>query len=185
MAQIKTYGSGRQTEAQKIAAEERRRENEQTEEMERRKTLDAVAGAEIQKVAADIVLEKEKNIVPPDPAILLAHEEEKQKSRELDHARLDKLVADHKRGKKTFYTGMKMALGAAQKDMARYQDAARVAARLGVTNPITSGVMGVGESSGMIQNNVRFVEAVCKRFAKRYRAIGYISAEDFESPVGT
>ena len=95
------------------------------------------------------------------------------------------LMEDHKRGKRTFYTGMKMAFGAALRDMERSQETARIASRLGVTNPITSSVMGVGEASGVIQNKVKFIEAVCRRFAMRYRAIGHISAEDFESPVGT
>ncbi len=78
-----------------------------------------------------------------------------------------------------------MAIGAALKDMERSQETARIAIRLGVTNPITSGVMGVGQASGVIRDKVKFVEAVCKRFAIRYRAIGSISADDFESPVGT
>ena len=185
MTQIRTYGSGKQTEAQKIAAEERKRETAQIKETERQKTLRAAADAEVNKVAAEIVLEKEKTRVPPDQAILKAHAEAKKAQRDGDKARLEELVAEHKKGKRTFYTGMKMALGAAMKDMPRSQETARIASRLGVTNPITSGVMGVGEASGMIQDKIRFVEAVCKRFAVRYRAIGSISADDFESPVGT
>jgi hypothetical protein len=131
------------------------------------------------------VLEKEKNRIPPDVDILMKHEEAKKAQREADEARLVELVEEQKKGKKTFYTGMKMAFGAAMKDMERSQETARIASRLGVSNPITSSVMGIGQASGMIQDKVRFVEAVCKRFAIRYRAIGSISADDFESPVGT
>ena len=185
MTQIKTYGSGRQTEAQKIAAEERKRENKQIAETERQETLSAVADAEVNKIAAEIVLEKEKNIVPPDQALLAEHKEAKEAHRRADVARLEELMKDHKKGKKTFYAGTKMAFGAVMKDMERSQEAAQIASRLGVTSPITSTVMGVGEASGMIQDKVRLVEAVCKMFAKRYRAIGHISADDFESPVGT
>ena len=185
MTQIKTYRSDRKTEAQKIADEERKREKAQIKEAERRASLAAVADADIQKVAAEIVLEKEKKTTPPDPDILKKHEEEKKAQREADTERLTQLIADHIKGKRTFYTGMKMAFGAAMKDMERSQEAARLSVRLGVSNPITSGVMGVGQASGVIHDKVKFVEAVCKRFAVRYRAIGSISAEDFESPVGT
>ncbi len=185
MTQVKTYGSGRKTEAQKIADEERKREKAQKKEAERRASLAAVADADIQKVAADIVLEKEKKVVPPDTDELKAQVEEKGVQREADAAQLLELMEEHKKGKRTFYTGMKMAFGAALKDMERSQETARLAVKLGLTNPITSGVMGVGQASGVIQDKVRFVEAICKRFAIRYRAIGSISAEDFESPVGT
>ena len=185
MAQIKTYGPDKKTEAQKIADAERKKEREQKEEFDRRESLAAVADADIKKTAAEIVLEKEKNMVRPDQAISIAHAEAKKAQREEDEARLGELMEAHKKGKRTFYTGMKMALGAAMKDMERSQETARIASRLGVSNPITAGVMGVGEASGVIQDKVRFVEAVCKRFAVRYRAIGSISADDFESPVGT
>ena len=185
MAQIKTFGSGKISEAQRIADEERKRETAQIKVTERQETLAAVADADIQKIAAGIVLEKEKNMVRPDQAITMAHAEAKKAQRYRDETLLEELVAEHKKGKRTFYTGMKMALGAAMKDMERSQETARIASRLGVSNPITSGVMGVGNASGMIQDKVRFVEAICKRFAVRYRAIGSISAEDFESPIGT
>ena len=185
MAQVKTYGTGRKTEAQKIADEERKREKAQIAETERQTTLAAAADADIQKTAAEIVLEREKKVVPIDTAKVMAHEEEKKAQRVADTDRLTQLIADHIKGKRTFYTGMKMAFGAALKDRERSQEAARIAVRLGVTNPITSGVMGVGQASGVIQDRVKFVEAVCKRFAIRYRAIGSISADDFESPVGT
>ena len=182
MSQIKTHGTGIKSEAQKIADAERKKERGQKEEAERRASLAAVADADIQKEAAKIVLEKEKNRVPPDTT---KHEEEKKEQRVADTERLTQLIADHIKGKRTFYTGMKMAFGAALKDMERSQETARLAVRLGVTNPITSGVMGVGQASGVIRDKVRFVEAICKRFAIRYRAIGSISADDFESPVGT
>ena len=185
MAQKKTYSSGRKSKADKQWDDDLLREKKQTLAADRRASLAAVADADIQRVAADIVLEKEKNIVPPDQAILKEHAEAKKAQREADEARLEELMEEHKKGKKTFYGAMKMAFGAAMKDMERSQETARIASRLGVSNPITSGVMGVGQASGMIQDKVRFVEAVCKRFAIRYRAIGSISADDFESPVGT
>ncbi|GAF87063.1 unnamed protein product, partial [marine sediment metagenome] len=163
MTQIKTYRSERKTEAQKIAEEERKRETAQIKADERRASLAAAADADIQKEAAKIVLEKEKKRVPPDTDSIKLHEEEKKAQREADEARLEGLVQEHKKGKRTFYAGMKMAFGAAMKDMERSQEAARLSVRLGVSNPITSGVMGVGEGSGMIQDQVRFVEAVCKR----------------------
>lgn len=184
MAQIKTYSDGRKTAAQEIADEERRREKLQIAETERRATLAAAADADIRKVAAEIVLEKEKNIIPPDVDILQKHAEAKKAQRDADAALLLELMEDHKKGKAMFYRFMKSAIGVALRDMERSQETARVAARLGVTNPITSGVMGVGEASGVIQDRVRFVEAICERFAKRYRAIGSISGDDFESPVG-
>ncbi len=185
MTQIKTYSTGRKTEAQKIADEERKRETTQTEKTERRETLRAAADAEVSRVAAEIVLEKEKNRVPPDQAVLKKHAEAKKAQRDADKEHLAELVEAHKKGKRTFYTGMKMALGAALKDIERSQEAARLSVRLGVSNPITSSVMGVGQASGVIHDKVKFVEAICKRFAIRYRAIGSISADDFESPVGT
>jgi len=183
MAQIKTYG--RKTKAQDAADAERAEETKQRLDAERRATLATVADADIKRVAAEIVLEKEKNRIPPDGEILKKHAEAKKARLDADKERLDVLMKEHKKGKKTFYTGMKMAFGAAMKDMARSQETARIASRLGVSNPITSGVMMVGESTGVYQDKVRFVEAICKRFAVRYRAIGSISADDFESPVGT
>ena len=147
-------------------------------------SLKTRASEDIQREAAKIVLEKEKKTPPPDTSKARAHEEEKKAQREADEALLVELMEDHKRGRRTFYTGMKMAFGAALRDRERSQETARIASRLGLTNPITSSVMGIGEASGVIQDRVRFVEAVCKRFAVRYRAIGHISAEDFESPVG-
>lgn len=185
MPQITTYSRGKKGEAQKIADAERKKEKRQKEDAERRASLAAAADADIQKVAADIVLEKEKNIAPPDMSKVQAHEAEKKAQREVDMERLAELVAEHKKGKKTFYTGMKMAFGAALKDRERSVEAGRIAVRLGVSHPITSSVMGIGQASGVIQDKVKFVEAVCERFPKRYRAIGHISAEDFESPVGT
>ena len=184
MAQITTYGSGKKSKAQEIADAERAKEQRQKEEADRRESLAILADADIKQVAANIVLEKEKTRVPPAQAILGAHAEAKKAQRDADKALLEELVKDHKKGKSTFYRGMKMAIGAALKDMKRSQETARVASRLGVTNPITSGVMGVGESSGVIQDRVRFVEAICKKFALRYRATGHISEDDFESPVG-
>lgn len=185
MSQVKTYGSGRKTKAQEIADAERQRELMQIKEADLRASLLAVADTEIQKVAADIVLEKEKKVVPPDPAILKAQAEEKQAQREADEVLLTALVEEHEKDKAMFYRFMKSAMTAALRDMERSQETARIASRLGRTNPITSGVMGVGEASGVIQDQVKFVEAICKRFAIRYRAIGSISADDFESPVGT
>ena len=185
MAQKKTYSSGRKSKADKQWDEDRLREEKQKLAADRRATLAAVADADIQRVAADIVLEKEKNIEPPDVELLRKHEEAKEAQRDADKARLEQLMEEHRKGKKTFYSAMKMAFGAAMKDMERSQETARIASRLGISNPITSGVMGVGQASGMIQDKVRFVEAVCKRFAVRYRAIGSISADDFESPVGS
>ena len=185
MTQVKTYGSGRKTEAQRIADEERKREKAQIKETERRESLAAVADADIQKVAAKIVLEKEKNRVPPDQAVLKSLAEAKKERQDADKERLKEIKEESNKGHRTYYAGMKMAIGAAMKDMDLSQEAARIASRLGVTNPITSGVMGVGNASGMILDKVKFVEAICKRFAVRYRAIGSISAEDFESPIGT
>jgi len=185
MAQIKTYGSDRKSRAQKIADAERQKEMMQKEESDRRASLSAMADAEIQKVAADIVLEREKKIVPPDPAVLRAHAEEKQAQRDADKARLDELVEEHKKGKAMFYRFMKSAISVALRDMERSQETARISSRLGVSNPITSGIMGVGNATGVHQDKVIFVEAICKRFAMRYRAIGHISADDFESPIGT
>lgn len=185
MAQIKTYRSGRKTEAQKIAEEERKRETAQIKERERQESLRAVADAEVNKVAAEIVLEKEKKVVLPDTAKIRAHEEEKKAQREADEARLAELVEESDKDKAMFYRFMKSAMTSALRDMKRSVEAGRIAVRLGVSNPITSGVMGVGQASGVIQDKVRFVEAILARFAKRYRAIGHISADDFESPVGT
>lgn len=185
MAQIKTYGSGRKSKAQEIADAERASETKQRLDAERRATLAAVADADIKKVAAEIVLEKEKNRVPADVEILKKHAEAEKARLDAEKERLEELMEEHRKGKKTFYTGMKMAFGAALKDMERSQETARIASRLGMSNPITSGVMMVGESTGVYQDKVRFVEALCKRFAIRYRAIGSISADDFESPVGT
>ena len=185
MAQKKTYSSGRKSKADKQWDDDLLREKKQTLAADRRATLAAVADADIQRVAADIVLEKEKNIEPPDVELLRKHEEAKEERRKTDESRLKFLMVEHEKGKKTFYGAMKMAFGAAMKDMERSQETARIASRLGVSNPITSGVMGVGQASGMIQDKVKFVEAVCKRFAVRYRAIGSIKADDFESPIGT
>ena len=185
MTQIKTYGSGKISEAQRIANEERAKEKRQKKDPERRESLTRKASEDVQLEAARIVLKREEKKPPPDKVEAKAREEEKKALREDDEAHLAELMEDHKRGKRTFYTGMKMAFGAALRDRERSQETARIASRLGVTNPITAGVMGVGEASGVVQDRVRFVEAVCKRFAVRYRAIGHISADDFESPVGT
>lgn len=185
MSQITTYSGGKKGEAELRAEAERAKEKSQKEDAERKASLEAATSADIKKVAAEIVLEKEKKVVPPDTAKVMAHEEEKKAQREADMDRLAELVEEHKKGKRTFYTGMKMAFGAALKDRERSVEAGRIAVRLGVSHPITSGVMGVGQASGVIQDKVRFVEAILAKFAKRYRAIGHISAEDFESPVGT
>lgn len=123
---------------------------------------------------------KPKNIpVVQEPTV------DEKTQRQTDMDRLADLVLEHEKGKTTFYTGMKMAFGAALKDMDRSLEAANIARRLGINSPITAGVMGVGEGSGVIQDRIRFVEAILATFAKRYRATGFIDKDNFESPVGT
>ena len=185
MSQITTYSRGKKGEAQKIADTERKKEKRQKEDAERRASLAASADADIQKVAADIVLEKEKNIAPPDMSKVQAHEAEKKAQREADMERLAELVTEQEKDKAMFYRFIKSAFTAALRDTKRSVEAGRIAVRLGVSNPITSGVMGIGSTTGVLQDKVKFFEAICKRLAIRYRAIGSISAEDFESPVGT
>ena len=184
MTQVKTYGTGRKTEAQKIADAERKKEKAQIKERERQETLQAAADADIQKAAAEIVLAREEGR-SVDAAKLGTEVQTSLDERAADRERLDELMEESDKGKAMFYRFMKSAINVALRDMDRSQEVARLAVRLGVSNPLTAGVMGVGQASGVIQDKVRFVEAILKRFAKRYRAIGHISAEDFESPVGT
>ena len=116
--------------------------------------------------------------IPPVPVL----EDDEQHA--LDEKHLELLVKNHEEAKGTFYRGMKMAFGAALKDMPRAVEAGHIASRLGIRNPITSGVMGVGEGSGVIQDKIRFVEAILAKFGKRYRATGSIDRDSFESPTG-
>jgi hypothetical protein len=122
-----------------------------------------------------------KPVAPPEPP---QPSEEELTERERDMQRLADLVLEHEKGKTTFYHGMKMAFGAALRDMGRAVEAGQIAGRLGISSPITSSVMGVGEGSGVIQDRVRFVEAVLAQFGKRYRAVGFIDKDHFESPTG-
>lgn len=115
---------------------------------------------------------------PPEPS------EEEKTERQKDMDRLADIVLEHERGKSTFYQGMRMAFGAALKDMDRSLEAGQIAGRLGISSPITASVMGVSEGSGVIQDKVRFVEAILARFGKRYRATGFIDKDNFESPTG-
>ncbi len=122
-----------------------------------------------------------KPVAPPLPPQLT---EEQLSAHEQDTQLLADIVLAHEKGKTTFYTGMKMAFGAALKDMDRAVEAGRVASRLGIDNPISAGVMGVGEGSGISQDRVLFVEAILARSGKRYRATGFIDKDHFESPTG-
>lgn len=184
MAQIKTYGSGIKTEAQKIAEAERKKEKRQKEDAERRVSLDAATSADIQKEAAKIVLEKARTTAPPDPAVLEKHAEEKKAQREADEALYEEIMLECDKARKNYYRFATAANNAALKFSPLSQEMSRVCSRLGRTNPITDGVMHVGEPTGVIMDDVRHTEAVWAMFTKRFRAIGRVSAEDFESPVG-
>ena len=104
--------------------------------------------------------------------------------READEARLAELVAEHEKGKKMFYGFMKSAITVALRDMQRSIEAGKIALRLGVSNPIVAGVMQIGTGSGLPQSALAFVDAICDKFAKKFRAIGRVSQEEFEYPVG-
>ena len=103
---------------------------------------------------------------------------------EEDEALLAALMTEDASDRDMFYRFAKSMITVALRSMDRATEAGRVAGRLGRRNPITTGVMGIGDGSGVIQDRVRFVEAIMARFAKRYRATGSVDQDNFESPTG-
>ena len=174
MGQKTTYGVPRETEADRIAAAERAKEKARIEKAELDASLEAVADEEIRKrVVEEVRKREEKRNGEPVEAVKLATETASiLAQRGADKTRLEKLMKEHKRGKQTVYTGMKMAVGALLKDMERSVEAGRIASRLGMTNPIRSSVMGVGDGTGVIQDKMTFVKKFLDKFAQMYRENG-------------
>ncbi len=183
MAQKTTFSQPRETKADRIAARERAKEDARIARAAEQASLQAVADEETRQVAADIVRERmeKRNGAPVDTEALAEQAEERLAQRGADEARLEALMKEHERGIKTFYTGMKMALGSALKDQDRSLEAGRIAARLGRANPIRTTVMQLGDGLGVVQDNVRFVDEVCAKFAELYRKnSGQIDRSYFE-----
>jgi len=171
MAQKTTFSVARETEADRIAARERAKEDARIARTEEMETLQAIADEEIKRTAAEIVRERmeKRNGASIDTAALAEQAEERLAQREADEARLEALVKEHDKGIKTFYVGMRMAFGSAMKDQDRSLEAGRIAGRLGRGNPIRTTVMQLGDGMGVVQDNVRFVDEVCAKFAELYR----------------
>ena len=98
-----------------------------------------------------------------------------------DRAQLAELVAEHERGVSTSYRGLKMFLSPILKDQERCLEAGRLAARLGVSNPITVTVMKVGEGTGVPQDNRHLFDLVMDKAKRLYRGYGYIDKDLWES----
>ena len=184
MAQKTTYGVPRETKADRIAKAERAKEKARMDKAELDASLEAVAAEEIRKEVVERVRkqeEKRRNGEPIEAAKLATETAAAIAQRGADKSRLDKLMKEHKRGKQTIYTGMKMAIGALLKDMERALEAGRIANRLGIPNPLRSSVMGIGDGTGVIQDKVAFVEKFLSTFAQLYRKTGgEINAGYFE-----
>ncbi len=178
---ITTRGSEIKTEAQKRAEEERARESAQLAEAQRQETLRAAADAGVQKVAAEIVLEKERQ----RQGIAPLEAEERPEEREEDEARVEKLMDEHRRGISTSYRGLNMFFTPAMKDRARSVEAGLTAGRLGRSNPLTVGLMSIGDGVGIIQNELDYKIAICERMIVLLRAHGGLIDKDlWESYIG-
>ena len=174
MGQKTTYSVPRETEADRIAKAERDKEKARIAEAELRETLTAAVVAEERRKTAEIVREQmeKRNGEPINAAKLTTETSANLAQMGVDEARLEELMNLHKKVPKTFFSGMKMALGAALKDMEYAMEAGRIASRLGKSNPIQAGVMGVSDGTGIIQDKVRFVEEILSTFTENYRKSG-------------
>ena len=174
MGQKTTYTKPRETEANRIAKAERAKEKARMAETERRETLAAAVDIEMKRQTAETVREQmeKRNGEPINAAKLATEASAKLAQQGVDRARLDELAELHEKVSKTFFGGMKMALGAALKDMGYAMEAGQIASRSGRSNPIRSGVMGVSDGTGVIQDKMRFVDEILLTFAERYRKSG-------------
>ena len=174
MAQKTTYSQPRETEADRIAKAERAKEKARMAKTEQMETLAAAVDAEMKREIAEKVQKQiEKRDGAPINTVKLTSERAAKLAQQgVDRARLDELVELHDRVGDTFLRGMKMALGAALKDMEYAMEAGRIASRSGESNPIRAGVMGVSDGTGVIQDKMRFVAEILKTFAERYQKSG-------------
>ncbi|KKN37303.1 hypothetical protein LCGC14_0765020 [marine sediment metagenome] len=179
MTQINTYGTGKVTEADKRAAAERAREAQQIAEAERLDTAVAGADAEAAKlIAEDILRREEKRVPPPEPG-----SQAEAAEREEDEARLAKLIVQDKRNTKTFYSGMKMAMGAALKASPRSVEAGLLCGKHGWNNPLAEGLMGISDAVGVPQDKLKYQEALLEKFARLLHGNnGTIDKDYFENP---
>ncbi len=98
-----------------------------------------------------------------------------------DEARLAELVAEHERGISTSYRGLKMFASQLWKDQERCLEAGRLAAQLGVSNPITVTVMRVGEGTGVPQDNRHLFDLAMDKAKRLFRGYGVIDKDKWES----
>jgi hypothetical protein len=109
----------------------------------------------------------------PAPKPVIEGREEKQ-------ARLDELMAEHRKGVDTSYRGLKMLFAPIWKDQERCLEAGKLAGELGISNPLTTTMMGVGEGAGVPQDRIHLFDLICDRLKRQYRANGIIDKDKFE-----
>lgn len=186
MGQITTWGKPEVTEAQRLAAKERSRERARIAETERRETLRVAGKAQLDLIAIDLALEKERNAMPPDPAIAEAQELERLAQREAGKARLAELVEQHEREIRLFYQRMETMLAGVNADRTSVIEVRKLSEKLQVSSPFSTSVMGIGESLGLHADNVSFADALFSRFSELYRKnSGQILPGPFEGQKGT
>ena len=172
MAQKTTYSVHAETEYDRRTKAERARERGRIAEAERQATLRAAGLASLGKVATDVALAKEQNVAPPDPAKLAEEAEQRRVQRQADEARLAELVKKHKHEIALFYRRMESALEGVEKDKSYADEARMISARLGISNPVSTTVMQVGDGVGFTADRALFVEQLLTRFVERYRLSG-------------
>ena len=100
-----------------------------------------------------------------------------------DEARLKELVAKDERNTNTYYSGMKMAHGAALKAQARSIEAALLCGKHGWNNPLAEGLMGISDAVGVPQDKLKYQEALLEKFARLLHGNnGTIDKDYFENP---
>lgn len=180
MGQINTYGSGKVTEADKRATAERAKESARIAKAERRANALAGAEAKTAKLLTEHILRKEAKRPPVEDT---EQHEVDEALREADEALLAEWVAEDKRNTNTFYVGMKMAMGAALKASPRSVEAGLLAGKYGWNNSLTAGVMGISDGVGVIQDKLKYQEAILEKFARLLKGNnGAIDAGYFEDP---
>ena len=118
--------------------------------------------------------------VKPVPVVPEPTEEDVVAS-DADRARLAELEVEHEKGIRTSYRGLKMFASQLWKDQERCLEAGRIAARLGVSNPITVTVMKIGEGTGVPQDDRHLFDLAMDKAKRLYRGYGVIDKDKWES----
>ena len=181
MGQKTTYSVPRETEADRIAAKERAKEKARMARAAELASMETVVHAEVLKVAAEIVAERDSNGAPIDTAKLEARAEAKRVQRAEDEALYEHKIARREQLVRNFYSFAKSATNAYLEFVELSADLAPLCKRLGKSNPVRTSVMGISDGTGIITDPVRHTDEVWKKFIRLYRVeSGQIDLEKWE-----